>query len=70
MKNELFTEILDALTASLKPYTPDENTFVHEVAQIACKAAQSHFSEVLEANEHLNRTVREMSKRDNGATVS
>lgn len=70
MNDELFVEILNALTASLKPYTPDENTFVHEVAQIASKAASEHFSEVLEKIQHLEGTVKRLSKVDSGTAAS
>lgn len=69
MNDELFNEIQDALIASLKPSTLDENTFVHEVAKLASEAASKHVSELLEANEHLRATVRKMSKVDTGTVA-
>lgn len=60
--NELFTEIHEALRASVRPSTSDEHTFVFEVAVLASEAASKHLQELLEANAHLQETVRRISK--------
>jgi hypothetical protein len=61
-KNELFTEIHEALRASVRPSTTDELTFVHEVAVLAAEAASKHVQELLEANGHLQETIKRLSK--------
>jgi len=70
MNNELYDHIREALERSLKPYTPDEHTFVLEVAGLATKAASGFMEELTEALGHAQKTVREMSKVDTGANAS
>lgn len=70
MENELFDSIREALEGSLRPATPDEHTFVLEVAVLASKAASEHAKDLNEAISHLQETVKRLSKLDTGTVTS
>ena len=70
MENELLNTIHKALRDRIAPDTSDSLLFVQEVAQTAAEAAQKVVEELLEANRHLQETVRRLSRVDTGTTAS
>lgn len=65
MENELFNTIHNALEDRIKPSDGDSRLFVQEIAETAAEAAKNHVQELLEANQHLQDTVKRLSRVDN-----
>jgi hypothetical protein len=61
---EMFYYIHTALHDHISPASVDEGSVVTVLADVATKAARKHVDDLVEANKHLQETVRRLSHLD------